>query len=192
MTHTALLVLDFINDIVHLEGKFRDTAKFVHEHHVMDHANKVIAFARAKHIPIVFVRVGFSSGYVECPMHSPLFGQAKEHHALALNTWGTEFHEKMNTDPQDLVITKHRVSAFYGTPLETFLRANQIQNLILIGVSTDLAVQTTARDAHDRDYRVSVISDACGSGSMDFHASALKGLGKIARVISSKELITNI
>lgn len=188
MSRTALLVLDFINDIVHLEGKFTATAKFVHEHHVMDHANQVIAFARKKHIPVLVVRVGFSPGYLECPSNSPLFGKAKEYKALALNTWGTEFHEKMDIQPQDLIITKHRVNAFYATPLEAFLRANQVQHLILTGVSTDMAVQTTARDAHDRDYLVTIVSDACGAGSMESHTFTLKELEQVATVIKSNEL----
>ena len=87
-----------------------------------------------------------------------------------------------------MIITKHRISAFYATSLEAFLRANQIQHLILTGVSTDMAVQTTARDAHDRDYLVSIVSDACGSGSMDSHLSTLKELKQIASVIKSLDL----
>lgn len=187
MDNTALLVLDFINDIVHVEGKFIATAKFVNEHHVMDHANTVIAYARNHAIPIIFVRVGFSPGYIDCPLHSPLFGKAKEHHALALNTWGTAFHEQVDLQPQDLIIRKPRVSAFYATALEPFLRVKSIEHLILTGVSTDMAVQTTAREAHDRDYRVSIVSDACGADSMESHLFTLKGLERIGSVIKSNQ-----
>src|SRR5215204_6418872 len=149
MKKTALLVIDFINDIVHPDGKITATADFVKKHDVINHANLVIAFARQHHFPIAFVKVGFSKNYLECPTNSPIFGQAKEMKAFELNTWGTEFHEKLNVQTDDFIITKHRVSAFYGTSLEAFLRANQIQNLILIGVSTDMAIQSTAREAHD-------------------------------------------
>ena len=188
MKHSALLVLDFINDIVHVDGKFTATANFVKEHQVIDHANQVIAYARQNEIPIVFVKVGFNTGYPECPTHSPVFGRAKEFNALQLNTWGTEFHEKMDIKPQDLVITKHRVSAFYATPLEAFLRANQIHTLIITGVSTDMAVQTTAREAHDRDYKVVIVADACGAGSLESHQSTLKGLERIGVVTDTSNL----
>jgi nicotinamidase-related amidase len=188
MNKSAVLILDFINDIVHLKGKFTATANFVHEHHVIDCANKVISKARQQSIPLIFVRVGFSEGYLECPMNSPLFKKAKEYKALQLNSWGTEFYENLDYQPQDFVVTKHRVSALYATSLETFLKANQIQHLILTGVSTDMAVQTTAREAHDRDYNVTIVSDACGTESMEFHVCTLKALEHIATILTSNEL----
>lgn len=188
MNKTTLLVLDFINDIVHLEGKFTATAKFVHEHQVINHANRVIAFARSKHIPIIFVRVGFSSSYIECPLNSPVFGKAKEYKALELETWGTQFHEALDVQPHDTIITKHRISAFFGTSLEPILSANKIEHLIITGVSTDMAVQTTARDAHDRDYLVTIISDACGAGSLKTHTSTIKELAHIGTILTSTKL----
>ncbi len=189
MNRTALIVLDFINDIVDLNGKFTETAKFVHEHHVIDRANEVIAHARKHAILPIFVRVGFSAGYLECPAQSPLFGKAREYNALALNSWGTEFQKKLNFQPNDLVVTKHRVNAFYATPLEAILRANQIQHLIVIGVSTDLAVQTAVRDAHDRDYSVTVVSDACGAGSKEVHFSTIRDLASVAKIVLSHEIL---
>lgn len=187
MNRTALIVLDFINDIVDLNGKFTATATFVHEHCVINRANEVISHARKHAILPIFVRVGFSEGYPELPIQSPLFGKAKEYNALALNSWGTEFHKTLNFQQSDLVVTKHRVNAFYATSLEAILRANHIQHLIVIGVSTDLAVQTTVRDAHDRDYSVTVISDACGAGSMEVHSSTVRELAHVAKVVLSHE-----
>ena len=185
---TALLVLDFINDIVHPDGKIAASAGYVKKHQVISHANAVITFSRENNIPSAFVKVGFNFGYPECPENSPLFGRAKEFQALQLNTWGTEFHEALDVKPEDLVIIKHRVSAFYSTSLEAFLRANQTQNLILIGVSTDMAIQSTAREAHDRDYKVNIISDACGAASLEIHESALKLLQRIAVITSSNNI----
>jgi nicotinamidase-related amidase len=188
MNKSALIVIDFINDIVHMDGKFTATAKFVKEHAVIEKANVVISFARENKIPVVFVKVGFNENYIDCPTDSPVFGRAKEHKALQLNTWGTEFHEDIKILPNDLVIVKPRVSAFYATSLEPYLRANQIYNLIIAGVSTDMAVQTTAREAHDRDYKVIIVSDACGAGAEDAHDAALKGLQRVSVVTNSRDL----
>jgi nicotinamidase-related amidase len=185
---TALLVLDFINDIVHPDGKIAASAGFVKENNVMAHANDTIAFARKNNIPVVFVKVGFSSGYKECPLSSPIFSKAKQLQALQLNTWGTEFHDEINKNQDDLIIIKHRISAFYATPLEAFLRANQIQNLIMCGVSTDMAVQTTAREAHDKDYKVIIVSNACGTATSELHESTLKLLQRVTQVVKSTEL----
>ena len=183
-----MLALDFINDIVHVKGKFTATAEFVKKHQVIEAANKTIDFARKNQILCLFVKVGFSSDYLECPPNSPVFGKAKELQALKLNTWGTEFHENLSIQSSDAVIVKHRVSAFYATSLETFLRANRIQYLILLGVSTDMAVQTTAREAHDRDYQVTLVSDACGASSEELHQNSLKLLERIATITTSSLL----
>jgi len=103
---TALLILDFINDIVHPDGKIASAAGFVKEHKVMAHANASIAFARKHQLPVVWVKVGFSSNYQECPRQSPIFTRVKQLQALQLETWGTEFHEEMKVATNDFVLIK--------------------------------------------------------------------------------------
>jgi nicotinamidase-related amidase len=68
----------------------------VKTHDVLANVNKVIAKARMKNIPIIFVRVGFSSYYREWPESSVLFGAAKKFGALQLGTWATEIHASIN------------------------------------------------------------------------------------------------
>lgn len=188
MKNTALLMLDYINDIIHPEGKIAGPAAFVNEHNVIANANKTIAFARKHHLPMVFVKVGFNAGYPECPETSPIFSYAKKQQALQLNTWGTEFHADLHVQPTDWVVVKHRVSAFYATGLSAFLSAQRIENLIIAGVSTDMAVQTTARDAHDRDYKVTIVSDACASGSLELHEAALKLAQRFTTIVNTEGL----
>lgn len=188
MKKTAVLLLDFINDIVHPQGKVASSAQYVQENKVIEKANQVINFARQHNLPIIFVKVGFNQGYPECPTHSPLFGRAKQMQALQLNAWSTEFHENIVIQPQDLIIIKHRVSAFYATALEAFLRANNIEQLIITGVSTDMAVQSTAREAHDRDYQTIIVADACGAANTENHENALKLLARIATIVDTTKL----
>lgn len=186
MVTSALLVIDFINDIVHPDGKIANTAEFVKQHQVIAKANEAIQFAREQNFLLLFVKVGFTVQYLECPKNSPIFGKAKQFQALQLHSWGTEFHHELAINPQDAVIIKHRVNAFYGTDLETFLRANQVERLYLCGVSTDMAIQTTARDAHDRDYQVIIIEDACGAANQEIHENTLKSLARIAEITNLK------
>lgn len=183
-----MLVIDFINDIVHPEGKFSRAAAYVKEYQVIERANKAIAAARAKKIPILFVKLGFSANYLEWPASSPLYSHVKEFQALQLNTWGTELHQKLDFQSNDIVIVKHRVSAFYATGLETFLRANQAQQLYICGVSTDMTVQTTAREAHDRDYKVVIIEDACGAMTKELHENTIKSLEQISTIVLADHL----
>lgn len=189
MQKTAVLILDFINDVVNLESKCARAAQCVAKNDVIKKANKLIQYARKNNILLVFVKVGFSASYKECPVGSPLFAHAKEFKAYQLGTWGTEFHPDLNSLPEDLVVTKHRVNAFYATDLETILRANKIESLILCGVSTDLVVQSTARDAHDRDYKVTVITDACAAHNDDVSKEVFNSLGLIATLTTINEFV---
>ena len=90
----------------------------------------------------------------------------------------------MERDENDLFITKHRVSAFYGTDLDLILRANNIQDIILCGVDTNNAVELTAREAHDRNYRVTVIGDAVQTLNDAEQEASLNFMKKISNISS--------
>jgi len=190
MIKPVLILLDFINEIIDEKGKFagKGYPAFVKAHGIIKNVNAAIAKAREKNIPIVFVRVGFSSDYREWPEASPLFGTAKKFSALQIGTWATEIHQSINKTDADFLVTKHRVSAFYATSFMTILRTLKADTLLFGGVATDLVVQLTALDAHDRDYRVVVLEDLCGAGSEDDHSNALRTIAKIATVAKSTEV----
>ena len=61
----------------------------------------------------------------------------------------------------ELVVIKKRVSAFTGSDLEVILRAKEINHLVLTGVATSGVVLSTLREAADKDYRLTVLSDCC-------------------------------
>jgi len=118
-----------------------------------------------------------------------LFGKAHEFQALKLNSWATEFHEQIDVKENDIILTKHRVSAFYGTPLDLILKNNKIDTILVAGVATDLAVSNTVRDAHDRDYQITILSDCCAAANNEDHETALASLKKLANVKNSKEVL---
>lgn len=180
----ALLSIDFINEIIHPEGRLagKGYADFNYEHGVLDHAAEALTEARGRGDLVVHVKVGFSPTYAEWPEASPLFGAAKQFQALQLGTWATEFHDDVLPLESETVVTKHRVSAFYGTPLEAILRNQGVKEVTIMGVATDLAVQAAARDAHDRDFAVTVLGSCCAAASMEDHQAALNLLEKIAGV----------
>lgn len=191
MSKTALLLLDFINEIVHENGKLagKGYANSVKEASVLARVNQATTKARSERIPVIFVCVGFSPDYGEWPATSPLFGKAREFEALKLGNWATELHELLDVDPGDYQLVKNRVSAFYGTSLDVILRSHDIETLLVGGVATDLAVQSAARDGHDRDYRVVVLEDLCAAACQEDHDNALSSLSKIARIATSGEIL---
>src|SRR5690349_17995113 len=120
----ALVIIDYINEIIDPKGKLagKGYSAFADKHSTLDKAQALLQAFRTKQIPVFYVRVGFSPDYKEQPENSPLFGAAKKFGALQLGTWATEFHPKVAPLTAEAVITKHRVSAFYGTPLDLLLR----------------------------------------------------------------------
>jgi len=186
--NTALIGLDYIVDIAHPDGKIARSAKHVAERDVIAKANRALAIAREKGWFRILVKVGFAAGYADQPKQSPMFGRAHTLGAIALDGPGTAFHPELQAELADLVITKPRVSAFYGTNLDAALRAHRIERLVICGVSSSWAVQSTARDAHDRDYQVIVLEDACAAASEEEHRSSMTLLATIASVITVEEL----
>ena len=70
---------------------------------------------------------------------------------------------------EEVVVVKRRVSAFTGSDLEVILRAYGIQHLVLAGLSTSGVVLSTLREAADKDYRVTVLSDCCADRDEEVH-----------------------
>ena len=93
------------------------------------------------------------------PLGNPDSG--KKHHALAPLA-------------EEIVVTKHRVSAFAGTDLDLILRANGVETLILTGIITSGVVLSTLRHAADADYRLLVVGDCCSDRDEETHRVLLE------------------
>ena len=75
--------------------------------------------------------------------------------------------------PGEPVVDKPGKGAFFATDLEAMLRARGITDLLVCGVTTEVCVNTTVREANDRGYRCLVLADCCGSYFAEFHEAAL-------------------
>jgi nicotinamidase-related amidase len=94
--------------------------------------------------------------------------------------------------PSDVVVTKRRISAFAGSDLEVLLRANDIRHLVLCGIATSGVVLSTLREAADRDYTITVLSDLCADRDPEVHRVLLeKVFPRQARVVTSAEWIAS-
>jgi nicotinamidase-related amidase len=158
------------------------------ERQVLARTRAAIDKARAAGALIGYVRVGFSPDYRECPPNSPIFFRARSAGMFKLGTWGTEVHPDVAPQASDFDIVKHRVSPFYGTSLEPILRAHDVKELYLSGVSTNGVVHTGAREGHDRDYACTVLEDCCAGATMDEHDSALRCLARFAAIKNSADV----
>lgn len=181
---SVYLVLDMQNELVHADGPAAKSpmGELLRQRRVIENTQLALERARAAGVAVGFVRVGFSADYHECPMNSPLFGGAAKAGMFKLGTWGTEIHPALEQRPGDIQVTKHRVSPFYSTTLMAQLSAQGIRRIYCSGVSTQAVVQATVRDAHDRDFEVVVIEDACCAHSQQEHDNSIQSISRFCKV----------
>ena len=92
--------------------------------------------------------------------------------------------------PGDIRVIKHRISAFYGTDLDLICRTNQIERVILTGVSTSMAVELTARKVHDRDYHVMIVTETTTCASDEERQASLLVLKRLCEQTATAALIS--
>lgn len=85
----------------------------------------------------------------------------------------SEVHDGIAPLPGEKQILKHRYSSFYNTDLETVLRVQKIEDLVVTGIMTNMCCESTARDAYYRDYRVFFPADGTGSVVEEMHVASL-------------------
>src|SRR5258708_281573 len=92
-TSSALVIIDYINEIADPKGKLagKGYPTFMANHGTLNHLKPAIKTRRSNNVLVLFVRIGFLTGYIDQPEASPLFGGAKKFAALQLGTWATEF-----------------------------------------------------------------------------------------------------
>jgi nicotinamidase-related amidase len=158
--HTALLVMDMQMGIL---PNLPDNAAFI------SNVAKAIANARSKNIPVIYVRVGFRQGMPEVSANNKSFGARKESMQKAnMDEW-SKIDSSVEPLPGEIVVTKRRISAFTGSDLEVVFRSLGIQHMILTGIATSGVVLSTTREAADKDYRITVLSDGCADADPEVH-----------------------
>ncbi|WP_462411625.1 cysteine hydrolase family protein [Neobacillus sp. Marseille-QA0830] len=157
---TALLVMDIQNGIV---SRYAEAKKLLHN------IQEAIASARKHNIPVIFVRVGFSTGYPEVSPRNKVFASFAAHGGMTTADEATQIHESVKPQENEPIVTKYRFSAFAGSTLDMTLRSRQIDTLILCGIATSGVVLSTVREAADKDYSLTVLSDACLDQDPEVH-----------------------
>jgi len=106
--------------------------------------------------------------------------------ALKRGTPDIELYGGAEVDPSDIIVDKPRYSAFFGTDLDVILAANGIRSLVIGGVTTSMCVETTARDAAQRDIRTFVVREAVADFDQARHDASLSaiafGFGRVVGI----------
>lgn len=159
---------------------------------IVQRAASVLAKARRAGMRVIHVRVGFRPNLPEVSPRNTLFSAIKtssQHQKLFQGAAG-EIHPGVAPAADEVVITKHRVSAFTGTDLAMILRANDIDTLVLFGIATSGVVLATMSEAVDADYRLFVVADCCADLDPEVHACLIeKVFPRRAGIISADEFL---
>ncbi|BEL69572.1 MULTISPECIES: cysteine hydrolase family protein [Serratia] len=182
----ALIIIDLIEDLIGPKGRANHCHEQVTASHLLANVNAAAAYARVRKIPVIWVRTGFADDYHDIPLHSPLFNHLKQIGALRLNGPGCRWAPDLHQEETDLQFDKTAVSAFSGNNLLAWLRQHRCHHLLLAGVSTPLAIESTARQAHDAGFQVTVLHDLCGAPTQELHQQSLDTLQNLAEIARSQ------
>ncbi len=178
--HSALLVMDIQNI----------TIKMLPESNALIASLvKTIETAHANNIPVIYVIIAFRPGFPEVSPANKSFSAIKNNKTFTIDA-ETGFRVYAGVTPldSDIVVTKRRVSAFTGSDLEVVLRAQGIKHIVLTGISTSGVVLSTLREAADKDYGITVLSDCCADLDEEVHRIlTTKVFPRQATVIKSEE-----
>lgn len=158
----------------------------------LERAAGVLRKARATGLTVIHVRVGFRPNMPEIGTRNPLFNALKNspQRRQMFEGAGGAIHPALGPEEGDIVVTKHRVSAFAGTDLEMILRANEIDTLVLFGIATSGVVLSTLVEGADADYRLVVVRDCCVDADADVQSCLIeKVFVKRATVISAADFL---
>jgi ureidoacrylate peracid hydrolase len=189
-TRTRVLLIDVQNDFCAPGGwfdKHGNDLTLIDE--AVDRLTEFLGAARSVGMKPIFIRAIYDEIYLSPPMleRHMRTGLGIDH--CQTGTWGAEFF-RVAPEPDELVITKHRYSAFKDTELDSLLRAQRVENLILAGITSNVCVESTARDAYMLDYHVVFLSDGSATYQAEAHEATLANIRRAFGIVASISEVT--
>jgi len=141
----ALIIVDMLNDFI--EGVLKTDEAI----NAVKGTKVALEAFRASGLPVIYV----NDSHYKNDFEIKIWGE----HAMA-GTYGSKVYNEIAPQEGEYVIEKHAYSGFFETPLDTVLRANKVDSVMLAGLDADICVRHTAADAFFRGYSIYVIRDA--------------------------------
>jgi nicotinamidase-related amidase len=202
---TALLVIDMQRDFVDPGGFGEQLGNDVSRlRRVIPPLQRVLAAMRAAGYPVIHTREGHLPDLSDCPPSKIARGRLTNGigdvgpmgRILVRGSYGHDIVDELKPVGDETVIDKPGKGAFFATDLDFILRNRDVQSLVVTGVTTEVCVNTTVREANDRGYECLVLEDCVGSYFPEFQDYALRMIkaqgGIFGWVTSSDQLLAAI
>ncbi len=189
---TALIVVDMQNAFCHEQGSLHRMGKDTSMcESVVPPCCKLVRAAHQSGVPVIFSRNVYRPDYADRGvMPHEIRPALKGVRACVVGTWDAELVDELVPEERDYIFDKNRTSAFYNMGMETVLRNLDIRTLVICGVTSSMCVESTVRDAGQRDYRTFVVSDAIGEIDRARHDAALVAMAYMfAHVVKVDEVL---
>jgi ureidoacrylate peracid hydrolase len=185
---TALLVVDMQNGFCHPEGSLPSLGlSLADADRSVRQSALAVEQARRAGMPVVFTRHVYRPGRADEGQNlTAMSAQLADIDGLAAGSWDGGVVDELGWTPADMTVDKVRFDAFLWTSLDPLLRGLGVTHLQVCGVVTNICVESTVRAAFMRDYRVTLLGDACAAQTARLHELGLEVMGSIglATVVS--------
>jgi len=174
---TAVIVVDVQNDFCHSDSPLARAGNDMSAaQEMVPRLLQLIDAARGVGTTIIWVKV-LHFEYTTSPVGTEHHQRTRPSAQLICQegTFGAEFY-RVEPEPGEPIVVKHRYSAFVDTDLQLILRSRGITSLILTGVATNVCVESTARDAYMRDYYVTFVEDCSATYDQAKHDATLRNM----------------
>ena len=191
-SHTALVIIDLQNDFCHSSGLFKRSGFDVSD--VPPVAEKIRSLRdRAHQLGVFTVFVGSSyDDEVLSGTFEEMFTRRNFPNRLCrAGSWGADWYDGIEPidGPGEVVVTKHRFSAFWGTDFDLYLRSNNIRTIVITGVDTGGSLDATVRDAFFLNYLIVVLEDCVTNSITANHTDLIEKVSEVfGMVISSDDI----
>ena len=188
---TALLLIDLQNDFLHPEGAYARGGITNQDIAALPGRLKPLAEAmRAKGGWVVSTHFTLVPGKGGLPFISPHLKKLRPFLGkgdFVPGSFGQALVDELA--PADITVEKVAFSAFYMSRLEWVLQRAGIQHLIAAGIVTNGGVASTVRDAHVRDFHVTVLSDGCAAFDEQVHQDNINALRSVAHIATCEDIL---
>lgn len=145
--------------------------------------------ARKKNVPIIYTRFALDPTGNDGGVFAQKVSKGEGNHAFVEGTLGSELVDDVAPRPGDIVFTKKKMSAFFGTPLQAYLTELKVDTLIVVGGSTSNCVRATVVDGAQSNYRVLVPREAVFDRIPLSHAVSLFDMDRSSANVMSKDAV---